>query len=675
MCGVVGQVVLTGSERIAESQLLQMLAMIRHRGPDEFGVYIESQAGLGNARLSIMDIEGGQQPISNEDQTLWIVYNGEVFNFRELRRELENRGHRFTTHTDTEVVLHAFEEYGPSCLSRFNGQFAIAIWDTRKKSLFLARDRLGVRPLFYTTVDGVLLFASEIKAILAVPKVHTRIDPNALAQVFTFWAVQPPDTIFEGIQELPPGCFMVVRDGKPSIERYWQVDFPGPDDRGDSSSSQRTEAEYLDAFTSSLTDAVEVRLRADVPVGAYLSGGLDSSIIAALVRRRIGQNLTTFSITFDDPDFDESAYQLTMARHLGTDHQVVRTTHADIGKVFPDVVWHAESPLLRTAPAPMFLLSKLVRANGFKVVLTGEGADELLGGYDIFREAKIRRFWARQPNSAIRPLLFKRLYRFVSQWDEGSFAFQKAFFGRELTETDAPDYSHRIRWHTTSRALRFLSPDLRERLGSTKISDVGRLSYPPGFDRWTPLAKAQYLEIATFMSPYLLSSQGDRMGMAHSVEGRFPFLDYRFVELCSTLPDRLKLRGMNEKYLLKQLGKQLLPPDVFNRVKRPFRAPIQRSFFGASTPEYVRELLSPRRIAESGLFHPKAVMLLVDKVAAGTRLGETDEMALVGILSSQILHDKFLDDFRMPPPLSSNDIIKIHRACGPRAEGEHSGIQ
>ncbi len=675
MCGVVGQVAISGSARIAESELLQMLAMIRHRGPDQFGIYIDHQVGLGNARLSILDIEGGQQPISNQDQSLWIVYNGEVFNFPELRRELEAQGHCFTTHTDTEVILHLFERDGPSCLKRLNGQFAIAIWDTRKRSLFLARDRLGVRPLFYAVVNGILIFASEMKAILSVPKVQTRIDSGALTEVFTFWSVQSPDTIFEGIYELPPGCFMVAQGGNLSIERYWQLAFPVAEDASRTQRDDRTEAEHLESLTSVLTDAVAVRLRADVPVGAYLSGGLDSSIIAALIRRRSGQALTTFSITFDDPDFDESAYQLTMARHLGTEHQVVRTGYADIGNVFPDVVWHAESPLLRTAPAPMFLLSKLVRDNGFKVVLTGEGADELLGGYDIFREAKIRRFWARQPDSAMRPLLLKRLYRFVSQWDEGSFAFQKAFFRRGLTDTDASDYSHRIRWNTTSRALRFLDPARLGEQVSRTIPAVANLAYPPDFDRWTSLAKAQYLEIVTFMSPYLLSSQGDRMGMAHSVEGRFPFLDHRFVEMANALPDRVKLRGLNEKYLLKELGKQLLPSDVFQRVKRPFRAPIQRSFFGETTPEYVTQLLSPKSIADAGLFQPKAVTLLVDKLAAGARLGETDEMALVGILSTQILHHRFLADFQMPPPLSDRDTIKIHRAYGPCAEGEKRGFQ
>jgi asparagine synthase (glutamine-hydrolysing) len=672
MCGIVGQVVLSGAAQIEESQLRQMLAMIRHRGPDEFGIYLEDGVGLGNARLSILDLAGGQQPITNEDESLWIVYNGEVFNFPELRADLEARGHRFTTHTDTEVILHAFEAFGPDCLSRLNGQFAIAIWDRRARSLFLARDRLGVRPLFYTLSDGVLVFGSEIKSILACPQVGARIDPRSLEQVFSYWSVQSPRTIFEGIRELPPGCYMLVEQGRLRIERYWQLSFPRVDaDRSGPLGPEDTSA-HLEALTAALTDAVAVRLRADVPVGAYLSGGLDSSVIAALIRQRTGQDLTTFSITFDDPDFDESPYQLTMARHLGTAHQVVRTRYADIGQVFPDVVWHTETPLLRTAPAPMFLLSRLVRDSGFKVVLTGEGADELLGGYDLFREAKIRRFWARQPDSKMRPLLIKRLYQFVSQWDDGAFAFQKAFFGRELTKTDARDYSHRIRWHTTRRTLRFLRPGL---LDPAAGPDEEVVHYPAEFDAWSPLAQAQYLEIVTFLSPYLLSSQGDRMGMAHSVEGRFPFLDHRVVELCNQLPDRLKLRGLNEKYLLKRLGQRMLPPEVFQRVKRPFRAPIQQSFFGPSAPDYVKDLLSTRSIAAAGLFNPKAVRLLVDKVSGGARLGETDEMALVGILSSQILHERFISDFRMPPPLSNADRIKVHRFRGPSAEGGNRGIQ
>jgi asparagine synthase (glutamine-hydrolysing) len=675
MCGVVGQIAVSGSKRIEEAQLLQMLAMIRHRGPDQFGIYVEDQAGIGNARLSILDIEGGQQPITNEDGTLWIVYNGEVFNYAELRNDLERRGHRFRTNTDTEVILHLFEEYGPSCLRLLNGQFAIAIWNTLSKSLFLARDRLGVRPLFYTLVDGVLVFASEMKAILSVPFVHARIDGGALEEVFTFWSVQSPRTIFEEIWELPPGHFMVSKDGAIDLQCYWEVDFPIQERAGTSHFSPDAEAEILQAFTGLLDDAVGVRLRADVPVGAYLSGGLDSSVIAALIRRRTAQSLTTFSIAFDDPDFDESAYQLTMARHLGTDHQVVRATNTDIGKVFPDVVWHAESPLLRTAPAPMFLLSRLVRESGFKVVLTGEGADELLGGYDIFKEAKIRRYWAKQPESTLRPLLLQRLYRFVTQWDEGSFAFQKAFFRRNLTDTDAFDYSHDIRWQTTRRALRFLSDDIRKSVDSKCLPEPRDLGYPKAFCQWSPLAKAQYLEISTFLSPYLLSAQGDRMAMANSIEGRYPFLDHRVVEFCSQMPDRLKLKGLNEKYLLKALGRSLLPKDILQRRKRPYRAPIQKSFFGESTPEYVDELLSSGNIGAAGLFKSAAVKLLVNKLERGLRISETDEMALVGILSSQILHHKFVVDFRMPSPDFRSGTIKIHRALGSRAEGESHGLR
>jgi asparagine synthase (glutamine-hydrolysing) len=323
----------------------------------------------------------------------------------------------------------------------------------------------------------------------------------------------------------------------------------------------------------------------------------------------------------------------------------------------------------------MFLLSRLVRESGFKVVLTGEGADELLGGYDIFKEAKVRRYWAKHPESTLRPLLLKRLYRFVSQWDEGSFAFQKAFFRRSLTDIEAFDYSHGIRWQTTRRALRFLSDDIRRTVDATRLSEYGDLAYPKVFRQWSPLAKAQYLEILTFLSPYLLSSQGDRMAMAHSIEGRYPFLDHRLVEFCSQLPDRMKLKGLNEKYLLKTLGRSLLPVDIFQRRKRPYRAPIQKSFFGESTHDYVKELLSSSNISAAGLFQPAAVKLLVNKLERGLRISETDEMALVGILSSQILHHRFVVDFRLSSPDFRGGTIKIHRALGYCAEGGSHGFR
>ena len=401
MCGIVGVINLAEPKPIAEQTLRNMLAMIRHRGPDEFGVYRDGWAGLGSARLSIIDLSGGQQPIGNEDGSLWIVFNGEIFNYVELRPDLEKRGHRFTTQSDTEVLLHLYEDFGPDCLNHLNGQFAIAIWDARKRELFLARDRLGIRPVFYTQQADQLIFGSEIKALFAHPAVQPQIDAAALAQTFTFWNTLAPHTIFHDIQELPPGHYLIARDGEVTLQPYWTLNFA-------EESPRRSDADYLEEFTHLLIDATLIRLRADVPVGAYLSGGLDSSVTTAIIKKYTTNRLDTFSIAFSDPVFDESDWQRRMAAHLGTEHHVMYCTHDDIGRVFPDVVWHTETPLLRTAPAPMFLLSQLVHVNDLKVVLTGEGADELLGGYDLFKEMAVRRFWAKDPDSKLRPLLLNK---------------------------------------------------------------------------------------------------------------------------------------------------------------------------------------------------------------------------------------------------------------------------
>ena len=572
MCGIVGMLNLEHGPPVGEEIMRRMLAMIRHRGPDQFGIYLDAQIGLGSARLSIVDLHSGQQPIANEDETLWIVFNGEIFNHIELRPALEARGHRFATQCDTEVVLHMYEEYGPDCLHHFNGQFAFAIWDARDQSLFLARDRLGVRPIFYTQTGGTLVFGSEIKALLAGGQVQAAIDPLALDQVFTCWSVQAPRTVFRDIAELPAGHYLHVREGHVALRRYWQLDFQGDA----AAASPLAEQEYLEQFRELLIDATRIRLRADVPVGSYLSGGLDSSTIASIVRRYATNRLDTFSIAFSDPDFDERAYQEKMARALGTNHHVVEASYTDIGRVFPEVVWHAETPLLRSAPAPMFLLSKLVQQQNFKVVLTGEGADEFLAGYDLFKEAKVRRFWAQQPRSLRRPLLFKRLYPWMPGLSEGNPGYLAAFFGIGLQDVDDPAYSHAVRWRTTGRTRRFFSAELQQAIAAA--GDGAPMSYPDAFAAWDWLQRAQYVEVTSFLSPYLLSSQGDRMAMAHAVEGRFPFLDYRIVEFCSRLPARLKLRGLTEKYLLKQLGREWLPEDVWQRPKRPYRAPIHRCF-------------------------------------------------------------------------------------------------
>jgi asparagine synthase (glutamine-hydrolysing) len=647
MCGIAG--IYQPIYPVEVENLQQMIGALRHRGPDQSGFYTfhdeQGGIGLGSARLSIIDLAGGQQPLCNEDGSLWIVFNGEIFNYVELRPHLERLGHQLATDSDTEVILHLYEQYGAGCLQHLNGQFALAIWDERSHQLFIARDRLGVRPLYYTVQNGALLFASEIKALLCAPGVAAQLDEVTLDQIFTFWSPLAPRTAFRDIYALPPGHWLTFGvDQTLHVERYWQLSF------STSSQFQKAPVEVAaSALRELLADATRIRLRADVPVGAYLSGGLDSSTIAALIRRDAECTLETFSISFANAAFDESAFQRTMARHLGTRHHVVYCTHQEIGAVFPDVLWHTETPLLRTAPAPMYLLSKLVHEHGFKVVLTGEGADEFLAGYDLFKEAKIRRFWSRQPQSSLRAALLKRLYSDIASLGQNQDAYLRQFFGKELTRTDRPDYSHVIRWQNTGRARRFFSEELRTLISGHEQTSIEQVELPSDFGRWDPLARAQYLEISIFLSEYLLSSQGDRVAMAHSVEGRFPFLDYRVVEFCNQLPPSYKLRGLNEKYLLKRAMQDLLPAEIARRPKRPYRAPIQHSFFANGQPlDWVGELLSPIQIADSGYFEPAAVMNLLKKLERSGKLGETDEMALTGILSTQLLYQQFVKDFHRP---------------------------
>jgi asparagine synthase (glutamine-hydrolysing) len=668
MCGIVGVLNLNDRPPVDKTVLCQMLGMIRHRGPDDFGIYRNRHVGLGSARLSIIDLEGGQQPISNEDETTWIVFNGEIFNYVELRPRLEQCGHRFSTNTDTEVVLHLYEDHGPACLKWLNGQFAIAIYDSRAlwdAHLFLARDRLGIRPLFYTVSDGRLVFGSEIKAMLAHPTVRAEIDVTALDQIFTFWSTLSPRTAFSHIKDIPPGHYLLAHGGDPidsiSTQSYWMLDF------GQKLDAVRKKEDCLEEFESLLVDATRLRLRADVPIGAYLSGGLDSSITTSIVRKHSSNRLDTFSIAFEDPEFDESRFQQQMSALLGTNHRVAYCTGADIGRAFPDVVWHTETPILRTSPAPMFLLSGLVHKHELKVVLTGEGADEILAGYGVFKEGKVRRFWAKNPDSQMRPLLLRRLYPYISGLSDGhdgrfpSPAYLAAFFGKGLSNTDSAFYSHAIRWANTARIRRFLlQPDMG-RLGPGPTHPSGHqdsIPVPAAFFDWSHLAQAQYLEMSIFMAQYLLSSQGDRMLAAHSVEGRFPFLDHRVVEFCNRLPPELKLRGLTEKWLLKQLGRKLVPAEIWQRPKQPYRAPIHRSFFGENAPAYVRELLSEGVLRETGLFNPAAVTRLKRKAERSMRLSEVDSMALVGVLSTQLVHHHFVRAFRVAS-LRADDRVKV----------------
>ncbi len=640
MCGIAGIFNLAG-EPAPPDVLARMIGSIRHRGPDSTGTCRDSGAGIGlaHARLSIIDLASGDQPMSSRDGSLRIVFNGEIFNYIELRAELQRRGRRFATESDTEVILQMYEEHGEDCVAHLNGDWAFAIWDARRRRLFLSRDRAGVRPLFYVQTPRSFVFASEVKALLQHPDVEPVLDVEALDQVFTFWCALPPRTMFKGIRELPPGHSMLVQDGAVRVWPHWRIDYPdAPLSLGERDAAAR--------LLELLTDAARIRLRSDVTVGAYLSGGLDSSVVTALVNGISGDRLRTFSVTFEDAEFDESAYQAEVVAQLGTQHQSVRCSFDDIGRVFPDVIWHAEKPILRTAPAPLYVLSGLVRDAGYKVVLTGEGADEFLGGYDIFKEAMIRRFWARNLDSRWRPLLLKRLYPYLPNLQAQSDAYRRRFFHVDGAELNSPFFSHLPRWELTAKLKSFLSADVQRELAGRDAYRAAEAMLPERFAGWDALAQAQFLEGAMLLPGYILSSQGDRMAMAHSVEGRFPFLDHRVIEFASSLAPRLRLRTLNEKYILKRAAGHLVPASVRKRPKQPYRAPDSASFFDSARQRarcgYVDELLSPANVRKIGLFNPVAVQKLADKARQGNVIGARDNMALVGILSTQIFAHRFM---------------------------------
>ena len=606
-----------------------MADAVAHRGPDEMGVFADGPIGLGHRRLSIVGVSDGQQPMHSHDGNLVVSFNGEIFNYVELRSELIAAGESFRTGSDTEVLLRLFELFGERALDKLNGDFAFAIYDKRAHRLTLVRDRMGVRPLYYTWLKGTIVFGSEAKALLAFPGIEAAMDIEALDQIFTLWAPIAPQTAFKDIFELPPGHLMVVENGRAATRAWWSLDYP---DAGETDA--RSENEVAGELLALLDDATRIRLRADVPVGSYLSGGLDSSLVSALAARHIGDRLRTFSVTFDSAEHDESGFQAEMVRALGTEHTSIATSGDDIARAFPDVVQAAERPILRTAPAPLLRLSRHVHDAGYKVVLTGEGSDEIFAGYDIFREARVRRFVAREPLSRIRPHLFRRLYHYLPGIQSQSAEYLAAFFGAGSDSLDDPLFSHRPRFRATAQTKLFYSEDLRAQLNGYDATAALAESLPARFAKWHPLHQAQYLETRFLLPGYILSSQGDRVSMANAVEGRFPFLDHRLVEFASRIPTEMKLRGLNEKHILKRAAHGLIPASIADRQKQPYRAPDSISFRDAA---YVDDALA----TPTGLFNPTAVQKLAQKARNGTMAGFRDNAAFVGILSTQMWHRQF----------------------------------
>nr|WP_184744291.1 asparagine synthase (glutamine-hydrolyzing) [Spirochaeta isovalerica] len=629
MCGICG--IIENNGKIPSKVLLrEMIDSLYHRGPDSCGYYRDKQAGLGHTRLSIIDLSTGAQPLSNEDETLWITFNGEIFNYLELRDILIAKGHKFKTKSDTETIVHAWEEWGQDCFEKFNGQWAFALWDTRKKELILSRDRHGIRPLYYADRKSRFLFGSEIKALFCDNSLERAFDPDGMTEIFTYWSPVAPKTAYRGICELLPGTFAIYKDSKMTIKPYWEISFQ--------SEPVKSEREYLEILEEKLREACRLRFtRSDVPVGAYLSGGIDSSITASLVSQYT-TSLNTFSLRFEDSEFDEGIYQNEMAEKLGTEHHSIMISNRDIGSVFPEVVYYAERPILRTAPAPLFLLSRLVRESGFKVVVTGEGADETLAGYDIFREAKVRRIIAKNPNSSENLELIGQLYPWMERSPTNTPAFAKSFFSKNLDITD-PFLSHRTRWETASNILKMFNPDFLGTVSSASVIHALQSTLPEQFSKWNSLQRDQWIEYRTLLSGYILSAQGDRMLMGNSVEGRFPFLDHIFNDFADNLPADLKLNGLLEKYLLKKTFKNIIPESIIHRPKQPYRAPDAQSFFFESgRHEWMEEILSMEMLKEAGIFQPEMVSRFVKKCTQKPekKMGNTDNMRIVGIISTML---------------------------------------
>jgi asparagine synthase (glutamine-hydrolysing) len=638
MCGIAGIVNVSSPLGQHPDTVRCMIDSIAYRGPNGRGIYIDDHAHLGHVRLSIIDLSAGTQPMGSADDRYWIVYNGEVYNYVELRSFLEGKGHRFTTKSDTEVVLNGYREWGPHCCEHFNGQWAFAIWDRVDRTLFLSRDRVGVRPLFFARSNGLFLFASEMKALFASRLIEPRIDEKGIDQVFTFWTTAPGHTVFSGVEQLAPGSWALLSETGFVQQAYWDIPLYEPAEQ-----LRWTEPVWVDTISSVLDDAVAIRLRADVEVGAYLSGGLDSSLTTFFARRHAPRRLTTFGIRFDDPAFDEGSFQKLLVDHLQVDHHEAPVTADDIDGMLSDVVWHCEQPLLRSAPAPMLALSRRVRDANIRVVLSGEGADEFFCGYDLFKEMKLRAFCARFPQSRLRPLLYKRLYpeQFSSESTRRALPL---FFSQSGVDTNHPLASHRTRFAVASRIKQFYSADFADRLKGYSATDELLGTLPERFFRLDNIVRAQYLEIVLLMSNYLLSSQGDRMAMASGIETRMPFLDPRIMELAGRMPLRLKLKGLTEKNILRECAAPYLPPEIVRRRKYPYRAPMTTRAITKQS-SIIEEMLSATGTRQTGIFDPAKVSRIAARARETGTSSEFESMALVAIVSTHLLVHQFVRAF------------------------------
>ena len=632
MCGITGILKYESDANHLRSCAARMTASLAHRGPDAWGTHAGRDFALGHCRLSIVDLAAGHQPMATSEFV--VSFNGEIYNHIELREELELLGMAFRTRSDTEVVIKAYERWGEEAFPRLNGQFALLLWDRRKKRLIAVRDRYGVRPLFVARWRDAWCFASEMKAFDVLPEFCREYDAQHLFEHGLLWNTIGFDTVYKGIRSVEAGTMEIYAEGaQPVVHRYYSLGCV----------PQRPPVSFPEAqeeLREILRDSVRLRLRSDVPVGVYLSGGIDSSVIALLTSQVMKERFKSFSVTFDDPDFDESGYQNEMVASIGSDHHTVRIDYDAICDAFVETVYHAERPLFRTAPVPLFLLSRIVRENGIKVVLTGEASDEMLFGYDSYKELKLLQFWARSPASVRRPLLIKRLYPHLKHYaDEQRYGLMKLYYEDFLGSFSNPLAALNIRIGNNTVLAAAFNKGLGIKFEKNALIERIRATFPEGYDRWSLLQRHQFLEMTTLLSGYLLSSQGDRMSLAHGVEGRFPFLDHRFVERAFSWPDSYKLHGFSQKNILRTAFRGQIPDSIIDRPKLPYQAPDLRAFIRKGRPTAVVDrYLSPEMIREFGVFDERFVARFLRKFSdrPPEQTGYRDNMTLVFLLSAQL---------------------------------------
>jgi asparagine synthase (glutamine-hydrolysing) len=620
MCGVAGYLDLRGQRRIDRDVLAKMTDTLVHRGPDSSGLFTEDDLGFGFRRLSIIDPIGGDQPLFSEDRSIVLICNGEIYNYRELTRRLKQRGHSFRTKCDVEVLLHLYEDEGVKLLERLNGQFAFAIYDRKAKELFLARDHFGVSPLYYTTVDGLFLFASEIKAILQHPSVKGEVDLTGLDQVLSFPGLISPRTMFKGISSLRSGYYIRIRNSIVDEAPYWDLDYPRD---GDVAYRDRPESYYVEELRSLLDESVRYRLQADVPVGFYLSGGLDSSLIGALISKHSnGSNSHSLSIGFDEKAICESNYQRLMANHIASKHHEITFDWSEISQRLSRMIYHSECPVKETYNTCSMALSEAAKVNGVKVILSGEGADELFAGYVGYRFDRFRTGDSKRADleAALEEQFRERI------WGDRNIFYEKDH--SSLNEVKGALYSENL--HPEIAQFDCLNFEIvnKERL-------LGR--------HW--LHQRSYLDFRLRLSDHLVSDHGDRMSLANSVEGRYPFLDVNLVEFSKLVPPDMKLNGYTEKYILKKVAEGFVPQEIIKREKYGFHAPGS-PYLLRQRIEWIDDLLSFDRVKRQGYFNPETVeRLKTEYLHEGFRLNLPFEDDLLAIV---LTFGLFLEVFDLP---------------------------